>query len=116
MDKGAWQATVHGVAKSQTQLSDKHLIPTVENSVCNSGFHLYLDWEWAWGKLSGKSERESVYRKMGPKAAGQGSTGTVSPRVAQTGYTQGFSHRILKFLSEGNQAQIKGNTTSPHRY
>ena len=22
MDKGAWQATVHGVAKSQTQLSD----------------------------------------------------------------------------------------------
>jgi len=23
MDRGAWQATVHGVAKSQTQLSDK---------------------------------------------------------------------------------------------
>ena len=22
MDRGAWQATVHGVAKSQTQLSD----------------------------------------------------------------------------------------------
>ena len=24
MDKGAWQATVHGVTKSQTQLSDFH--------------------------------------------------------------------------------------------
>ena len=24
MDKGAWRATVHGVAKSQTQLSDSH--------------------------------------------------------------------------------------------
>ena len=24
MDKGAWQATVHRVAKSQTQLSDYH--------------------------------------------------------------------------------------------
>ena len=23
MDRGAWQATVHGVAKSQTQLSDQ---------------------------------------------------------------------------------------------
>ena len=24
MDRGAWQATVHGVAKSQTRLSDEH--------------------------------------------------------------------------------------------
>ena len=24
MDRGAWQATVHGVSKSQTQLSDFH--------------------------------------------------------------------------------------------
>ena len=24
MDRGAWQATVHGIAKSQTRLSDKH--------------------------------------------------------------------------------------------
>ena len=24
MDKGAWSATIHGVTKSQTQLSDKH--------------------------------------------------------------------------------------------
>ena len=26
MDRGAWQATVHGVAKSWTQLSDFHLL------------------------------------------------------------------------------------------
>ena len=26
MDRGAWQATVHGVAKSQAQLSDQHLL------------------------------------------------------------------------------------------
>ena len=25
MNRGAWQATVHGVAKSQTRLSDFHL-------------------------------------------------------------------------------------------
>ena len=25
MDRGAWQATVHGVAKSQTRLNDSHL-------------------------------------------------------------------------------------------
>ena len=29
MDRGAWQATVHGVAKSQTQLSDSHIKATV---------------------------------------------------------------------------------------
>ena len=26
MDRGAWQATVHGVAKSRTQLSDFHFV------------------------------------------------------------------------------------------
>ena len=26
MDRGAWQATVHGVAKSWTQLSDFHFL------------------------------------------------------------------------------------------
>ena len=26
MDKGAWWAIVHGVAKSQTQLSDQHIM------------------------------------------------------------------------------------------
>ena len=27
LDRGAWQATVHGVAKSRTQLSDEHTTP-----------------------------------------------------------------------------------------
>ena len=26
MDRGAWQATVHGIAKSLTQLSNKHFV------------------------------------------------------------------------------------------
>ena len=26
MDRGAWWATVHGVAKSQTRLSDSHFL------------------------------------------------------------------------------------------
>ena len=29
MDRGAWQATVHGVAKSRTQLSDFHFTPAL---------------------------------------------------------------------------------------
>ena len=32
MDRGAWWATVHGVAKSRTRLSDKLLLPKL-NSV-----------------------------------------------------------------------------------
>ena len=32
MDRGAWQATVHGVAKSQTRLSDFHII---KDCVCS---------------------------------------------------------------------------------
>ena len=30
MDRGAWQAIVHGVAKSQTRLSDSHNLCDVE--------------------------------------------------------------------------------------
>ena len=45
MDRGAWQVTVHGVAKSRTQLSDftftfKSYFPDSSNgkeSVCNAG-------------------------------------------------------------------------------
>ena len=47
MDRGAWQATVHGVAKSQTQLSDFHIhigsfrasqvAPEVKNAPANAG-------------------------------------------------------------------------------
>ena len=32
MERGAWQATVHGVAKSQTQLRDFHFQPSVWSS------------------------------------------------------------------------------------
>ena len=30
MDRGAWQATVHGVTKNQTQLSTQHLLGETE--------------------------------------------------------------------------------------
>ena len=36
MDRGAWRATVHGVAKSQTRLSDKH-------------FHSLFSVDWCLG-------------------------------------------------------------------
>ena len=36
MDRGAWQATVHGVAKSQTQLSD--FIHSLTHSLCLTYF------------------------------------------------------------------------------
>ena len=29
MDRRVWQAIVHGVAKSQTRLSDSHFVPTL---------------------------------------------------------------------------------------
>ena len=37
MDRGAWWATVHGVAKSQTQLSDFHF-----SYMCNYKYVLYM--------------------------------------------------------------------------
>ena len=52
MDKGAWQATAHGVAKSWTQLSDYHLLNsfpkclhhfTLPPAVYESSFQ-YLVW------------------------------------------------------------------------
>ena len=41
MDTGAWWATVHGVAKSQTQLSDFHFHSTVM-SLCLFTHFIYL--------------------------------------------------------------------------
>ena len=35
MDKGAWQATIHGVAKSQTRLNDFHFSWKNKNIVKN---------------------------------------------------------------------------------
>ena len=52
MDKGAWQAIAHGVAKSRTQLSDCHLLNsfpkclhrfTLPPAVYESSFQ-YLVW------------------------------------------------------------------------
>ena len=34
MDRGTWQATVHGVAKSQTRLSDFHFTPLHDLANC----------------------------------------------------------------------------------
>ena len=33
MERGAWRATVHGITKSQTQLSDLHSLITQDPSV-----------------------------------------------------------------------------------
>ena len=53
MDRGAWWATVHGVAKSQTQLSDFHFDFQVPSQVSRRETHIpnmaqrvkfYLPW------------------------------------------------------------------------
>ena len=36
MDRGAWRAAVHGVAKSRAQLSDEHLITYTRKLGLNS--------------------------------------------------------------------------------
>ena len=41
MDRGAWQATIHGVAKSQTQLRDQHL-GNVEIHLKDMPFFIFL--------------------------------------------------------------------------
>ena len=37
MDRGAWRATDHGIAKSQTQLSDKNFTLHFWFSMCDPG-------------------------------------------------------------------------------
>ena len=34
MDRGAWRVTVHGVTKSQTQLSNQHSLLDIECLLC----------------------------------------------------------------------------------
>ena len=41
-DREAWHAVVHGVAKSQTQLSDWTELMPMENSVFNFYFELFF--------------------------------------------------------------------------
>ena len=36
MDRGAWKATVHGVAESQTRLSDFHFTSNATQPVCRA--------------------------------------------------------------------------------
>ena len=36
MDRGAWQATVHGVAKSWTRLSNQHLFKCPQSSIIST--------------------------------------------------------------------------------
>ena len=38
MDRGAWWATVHGVTKSQTRVSDEHFHLHIANTVMVTGF------------------------------------------------------------------------------
>ena len=40
MDRGPWQATVHGVAKSQTRLSDCHTGPMSSHTQLGIDLHL----------------------------------------------------------------------------
>ena len=58
MDRGAWRATVHGVTKSRTQLSNHRLEITLSryehitlldlNTLCDGHFFLSY-WWWTWG-------------------------------------------------------------------
>ena len=45
MNRGAWQATVHGVAKSQTQMSDyaQHNIPLCLCTTSSLSIHLLMN-------------------------------------------------------------------------
>ena len=45
MDRGAWQATVHGVAKSQTQLSDRARHTSPSQALEFMSFHQGLDFD-----------------------------------------------------------------------
>ena len=56
MDRGTWQATVHGVAKSWTQLSDYH---SVQSQVKKQ--QLALDMEQQTGFKSRKEYVKAVY-------------------------------------------------------
>ena len=63
MDRGAWQATVHGVAKSQTQLSNFTL--TI-NSWLNSSIQNWENWEvtveiWAYWNQSPADAKGEFY-------------------------------------------------------
>ena len=50
MDRGAWQAIVHGVTKNKTQLSEKKSHTLINNQV----FYNFSEWEQNSEKQDGK--------------------------------------------------------------
>ena len=66
MDRGAWQAAVHGVGKSQTQLSAKSKQPVM----CINQYRFQSHPQsWAWAEQSQRtiakaSRREGVYKTL----------------------------------------------------
>ena len=69
MDRGAWQATVHRVAKSQAWLSSEHTcIPPIPRALCPQ--HLLFR-EKPWNFLCGirDSSSESLLNKLSPPLA-----------------------------------------------
>ena len=44
MDRGAWQATVHGVTKSQTRLSNFHFPPPGTKSLVRAGLTCHVSY------------------------------------------------------------------------
>ena len=82
MDRAAWQATVHGIAKSQTQLSDCHTFTSQTSlhrnhlwSLLNSA-DVTSEFEWAvisWIMLlvSGPYLKNHCPRKMVPMCPGR---------------------------------------------
>ena len=75
MGRGAWQTVVHGVTKSQTQLSDFHF--PVLYTYGNGQYYLRCAYVWAWPKSSFGFFCNSV-RKYLNKLFGQCNTNLVS--------------------------------------
>ena len=72
MDRGAWQATVHGVTKSQTQLRTQTLPSTIykrllqfhfceiETVSCSSGEEQFETGQWRQASLHTVLESETI--------------------------------------------------------
>ena len=60
MDRGAWQVMVHGVAKSQTQLSDQHCSEQNRQNPALKG----VTFQWRRQKESGKYTDSSMCREL----------------------------------------------------
>ena len=65
MDRGAWRITVHGVAKSRTQLSTKHTFKSRVHS-----YELYMPQLHVWEKILTFKKKEGNPEKMVKEVAG----------------------------------------------